>query len=133
MSSIAAGESAAQHPRPRGGHSFRLGVEQDGTTLYLRLAGVFDWACVGRVEAELERTAERPTRRIVFDLQGLNFLDIAGVRTLLRANERARTAHFDVIVVRPTGLVNRIFTLTSAGEELTMVDRVPAGDRADYL
>lgn len=105
-------------------------MRQDGATLYLRLTGVFDWTCVGRVEDALDRLSETPARRVVFDLKGLTFLDVAGLRTLLRANERARTEPFDVIVVRPTGLVNRIFTLTRVGEELTLVESAPGTNGA---
>ena len=130
MSTFAAGNSEAPSPQPPGGHTFRLGVQQDDSTLYLRLTGDFDWECVGRVEGALERVAETPAERVVFDLQGLSFLDIAGLRTLLRANERARTEPFDVIVVRPAGLVNRIFTLTRAGDELTMVEQAPGTNGA---
>ncbi len=128
MSSFAAGESVSPRPLARGGHPFRLGVRRDGTTLDLRLTGMFDWRCVGRVEAALERFAGEQTRRVVFDLRALGSLDMAGLRTLLRANERARTERFEVIVVRPTGSVNRIFTLTRAGEELTFVDSAPEGN-----
>lgn len=112
-------------PHPWSDHAFGLGVERKGTTLYLRLSGEFDRACIARVEAALERISERLTRRVVFDLQGLSFLDVAGLRTILRANDRTRTEQFDVIVVRPKGFLNRIFTLTRAGERLTMVDPTP--------
>jgi len=105
--------------------AFGLGVEREGTTLYLRLSGEFDRACIARVEAALERISERLTRRVVFDLQGLSFLDVAGLRTILRANDRTRTEQFDVVVVRPRGFLNRVFTLTRAGERLTMVDPIP--------
>ena len=127
MSSFAAGESASPRRRPLRGYPFRLGVRQAGTTLILRLTGAFDWRCVGRVEAALEEVSGAPTRQVIFDLQALGSLDMAGLRTLLRANERARTERFEVIVVRPTGSVNRIFTLTRAGEELTFVDNLPEG------
>ncbi len=116
-------------PRPWRGHASGLGVEREGTTLYLRLSGEFDRACIARVEAALERISERLTRRVVFDLQGLSFLDVAGLRTILRANDRTRTEQFDVIVVRPRGFLNRIFTLTRAGERLTMVDPAPPSGR----
>ena len=106
-----------------------IGVEQHAETFLLRLTGEFDWACVGRVEAALERVSEA-TRHVVFDLQGLTFLDSRGLRTILRANERARDERFDVVVVRPRGLASRLFTLTHAGEKLTMVDRVRRRARA---
>lgn len=130
MSSLAVGRPAPHPSGPRGDHSFRLGVEEEGSTLHLRLAGAFEWVCVGWVEAALGRVSEASVERVVFDLRGLSFLDIAGLRTLLRASERARADHFEMIVVRPSGLVNRIFTLTSAGEELTMVDCLPGENGA---
>ena len=91
--------------------------------MYLRLMGEFDLAAVGRVENALDRVFQAPTtRRIVFDLRRLLFMDAAGLRTILRANERARAGAFELVVVRPRGTANRVFTLTRAGLELSMVD-----------
>ena len=101
-----------------------LSVEQDGATLTLRLTGGFDRAGVRRVEAALERAAAH-VRRVVIDLRGVSFLDLAGLKTILRAQERSCSEQFDVVVVRPRGLINRIFTLTRAGERLTLVDQPP--------
>jgi len=50
--------------------------------------------------------------------------------TILRANEWARTEPFEVVVVRPRGLVSRLFTLTRAGEQLTILDHIPSISRA---
>jgi anti-anti-sigma factor len=102
---------------------FHLTVEESGATSHLRLMGEFDRAAVGRVENALDRVFQAPTtRRVVFDLRRLIFLDAAGLRTILRANERARAGAFELVVARPRGTANRIFTLTRAGQELSMVD-----------
>jgi anti-anti-sigma factor len=102
---------------------FHLTVEESGATSHLRLMGEFDRAAVGRVENALDRVFQAPTtRRVVFDLRRLIFLDAAGLRTILRANERARARAFELVVARPRGTANRIFTLTRAGQELSMVD-----------
>ena len=106
-----------------------LGVEQDGTTLYLRLTGEFDHASVRRVDAAFERAAAH-VRRVVFDLRGVSFLDLAGLKTILRAQERSCSEQFDVVVVKPRGLISRIFTLTRAGERLTLVDQPPQPGRS---
>ncbi len=100
---------------------FAIGVEQDGATLRLRLTGEFAWPRVGHVEAALERVSEGDIRCVVFDLRELEFIDSAGLRTILRANERAGHEPFDVVVVRPLGLANRVFTLTRASRELKLV------------
>ena len=103
-----------------------LAVKEWDTTLLLRLAGDFDVAGVGPVERALDRMSRAPQpRRVVFDLRGLTFLDLAGLRTILRADARGRAESFEVVVVRPRGRANRVFTLTRAGEELSMV-RDPA-------
>ena len=61
-------------------------------------------------------------RRVVFDLRGLVFLDLAGLRTILRTDAQGRAEAFQVMVVRPPGTANRVFTLTPAGERLSIID-----------
>jgi anti-sigma B factor antagonist len=105
---------------------FQLAVEEQGSTVFLRPLGEFDLAAVGRVENAIGRVFEgAATSRVVFDLRRLTFLDSSGLRTILRANERARAGAFDLVVVRPRGRANRVFTLTRVGEELRMVDDEP--------
>ena len=104
---------------------FRMTVENGADTVLLRLAGEFDLATIGGVEASLERALRQKTRHVVFDLRKVSFIDLAGLMTLIRLNERSRQAEFDVKVVAPSGLASRVFTLTRAGAELTMVERLP--------
>ena len=102
--------------------AFDLAVTEQGDTLYLRLTGDCSRACVGRVEAALKRVSAALTKRVVFDLRGLTFLDARGLKAILRTHERARSGLLEVVVVRPRGLASRVFTLTRVGERLTMVD-----------
>jgi anti-anti-sigma factor len=91
------------------------------------LVGKFDRAVVGRVERALEHVFRAPpTEQVVIDLRLLSFLDTAGLLTLFRAHDRARGCAFDLVVVRPRGIANRVFTLTRAGDALTMVDEPEA-------
>ena len=127
------GEASRQSPSPSlqaaGSRAFRLAVRELGSTVHLRLRGKFDLASVGRVESALERVSEAHTSQVVFDLSELSFLDSAGLHTILRTNERARSGAFDVVVVRPRGSANRVFTLTRAGERLKLVDEAfPASE-----
>ena len=92
-------------------NQFQLTVERDASTLLLRLGGEFDLSAIGRVEATLDRGLRALTRHVVFDLREVSFLDLAGLMTLIRANERSHHASFDVQVVAPTGLASRVFTL----------------------
>jgi anti-anti-sigma factor len=100
-----------------------LAVEESDSTLSLRLVGNFDRAGVGAVENALHRVRHAPPpRRIVFDLRGLAFLDLAGLRTILRTDARGRAQAFEVLLIRPRGTASRIFTLTRAGERLSIID-----------
>jgi anti-anti-sigma factor len=104
-----------------------LAVEESDRTLRLRLTGDFDGTGVGSVEHALDRLSEAPApRRVVFDLRGLAFLGLAGLRTILEADARGRAGAFDVVVVRPRGVASRIFTLTPAGQRLSIVDEPDA-------
>jgi anti-anti-sigma factor len=104
-----------------------LTVREFRSTLHLRLTGEFDISGVRAVENALHRLDEAPApTRVVFDLRHLTFLDIAGLRTSLGADAKGRAEEFEVVVVRPRGTVNRVFTLTRAGEQLSMVDDLEA-------
>lgn len=103
--------------------SFSLASERDGTTLSLKLAGDFDHTACGQVRDALEAARQGRLENVILDLSALTFLDLAGLRTILTMHRRAQAEAIAVTVVRPRGLANRVFTLTRAGEILTMVDR----------
>ena len=107
--------------RPDG--NFQLTVNESEARSHLSLVGEFDRAVVGRVERALDHVFRgRAPRRVVIDLRLLTFLDTAALLTLLRAHERARACAFELVVARPRGIASRVFTLTRAGEALSMVD-----------
>ena len=115
------------HP-PAHSSILQLSVAETEGALVLRLEGEFDLSGVGPVENALSRLSEGPApARVVLDLSELEFLDLSALRTILRANERGRAVGCEVVVVRPRGTANRVFTLTRAGEELRMIDRLDPG------
>ena len=101
---------------------FSLEAKRDGTTLCLKLAGEFDWAVTDHVEGALEHGCDISLKHVVFDLSALTFIDLSGLKVILEADEGAQAKGFDVKVVRPRSLANRIFTLTRAGKTLEMAD-----------
>jgi anti-anti-sigma factor len=104
-----------------------LSVREAEGILSVRLNGEFDLAGVGAVENVLDRMSRPPPLgRVVLDLSDLAFLDLAGLQTILRADARGRESGCEVVVVRPRGTANRVFTLTRVGETLTLIDRPPA-------
>ena len=113
---------------------FHLVVEKAAAISYVRVMGEFDLAAIGRVEVALDRVFAAPAPdRLVFDLRRLTFLDGAGLRTILRANERARAEAVPLMVVRPRGHANRVFTLTRAWQQLNMVDKPEVGPPAQAI
>ena len=103
---------------------FHVEVQRTGATLFLSLAGEFDWTVTDEVAAAVEEAGHIPVERVVFDLSGLTFIDITALKVILKAHERAPAHGYDLTVVRPRGLANRIFTLTRAAETLEIVDRI---------
>ena len=103
---------------------FSLNARQSGATLFLSLAGEFDWAATDRVEGALDDANGKPLDQVVFDLSDLTFIDITALKVILKTQERALASGFQMTVVRPRGLANRIFTLTRAAETLEMVDHI---------
>ena len=58
----------------------------------------------------------------MFDLSSVTFLDARALAAILHADQRGRRDGFDVVVVRPSALAGRVFTLTRAADELNVVD-----------
>lgn len=124
MSGLAQAESSGRFPRTR---PLALTVADSGSTRLLRIAGDLDLATAGRVTAALDRLDVHGTTLLVLDLQELDFLDLAGLRTILRADDYCKNHQIRLTVVRPSGFARRIFTLTRAHRELDLVDP-PAPD-----
>jgi anti-anti-sigma factor len=103
-------------------HPFSLRAHQEDGLVYIRIGGEFDRATVGRVQSVLATPRGELLRRVVFDLSNVTFMDVAGLITILRANQRGRGEGFDVVVVRPPPLAGRVFALSRARQHLTIVD-----------
>jgi anti-anti-sigma factor len=58
----------------------------------------------------------------VLDLRGLTFLDVVGLRELLRQNEQARHNRHNLAVVRGTDAIHRVLELTDVAGQLVLVD-----------
>ena len=98
-----------------------LELERLGTTVVLRLQGDLDLATFGLLEAALEKVDCNVVSVLVIDLHKIEFLDLTGLRSILRANAHCRGQETSVTVVRPLGLARRVFTLTKAHRELDLV------------
>jgi anti-anti-sigma factor len=105
----------------RGG-PLALTIEHYDSTMFVRVGGDLDLATVGQVTTALDELEIETDTLLVVDLQELGFLDLAGLRTILRASEHCKRHKIRFAVIRPRGLASRIFTLTSVHRELDLVD-----------
>jgi anti-anti-sigma factor len=96
-------------------------------TASVALRGELDLASVGTVADALVglTTSADAVRHIVLDLRGLSFIDVPGLRELIRQNDFARANGQDLTVVRGTRTVNRALELSRVGEHLVLVDDDP--------
>jgi anti-anti-sigma factor len=88
------------------------------------LRGELDLLTVSKVAEVLDGIELTPdgVRHLVLDLRGLTFMDMPGLRELIKQNEYARTNHHNLAVVRGTDAINRLLQLTGAEEHLDLVD-----------
>ena len=119
MSEVAAARTVS---RPAQSGRLSLTIEDSASTFVLRIAGDLDLAGIGQVLAALDGLDVAHASQLVFDLREVAFLDIAGLKTILRANDYCKDHDIAVTVIKPRGLASRVFTLTRAHLELQLVD-----------
>ncbi|MDQ3588301.1 MAG: STAS domain-containing protein [Actinomycetota bacterium] len=105
-----------------------LVIEESGSSLLLRMAGGLDLATIGSLMAAVDGLDVERTTRLVLDLQEVDFLDAAGLHTLVRANAYCKDHDVQVTVIKPRGLARRVFTLTRVHRALDLVDSPAAAD-----
>ena len=92
---------------------FRVTIRPADPTV-LVLSGELDLASYPRLEHAIDRVLEStPTSElVVLDLSGLEFMDIAGLRSVLRSDQRLRGVGKRFVVASPAPGVRRLLALT---------------------
>ena len=98
----------------------KLRFERRNSTCILKLRGALDLSTSQGLRVELERLEEADCERIVLDLRQLVFMDVAGLRVITSVASQSRQA--SVSLVRGPAIVQRVFELTGADEEVTFLD-----------
>ena len=93
-------------------------------TALVALRGELDLVTVSKVAQVLDGLEPQAAgvRHIVLDLRGLTFMDLIGLRELLRQNEYARANRHNLAVVRGTAAIHRVLQLTGVEAQLVLVD-----------
>lgn len=94
----------------------RVDVSQDGVIVTIAVRGELDLTSAPCLTECLLKVAKTHPERVVLDLDGLVFLDVAGARALDQAY-RVLDAGCPVILRRPRPSARKMFELTGLMEE----------------
>jgi anti-anti-sigma factor len=95
--------------------------QREGQTRVV-LAGELDIASAPQFEEGLAAVEGDTPGVLVLDLRGVEFIDSTGLRAVIAADERARSAGRRFVIVRGTAAVERVFSVTQLDQRLEIVD-----------
>jgi len=87
-------------------------VDERGGTPVVHVQGELDLSTCEELEAAIQRAEESAPATLVLDLSQESFLDSTGVRTLLRADSRARDDGRRLLLIGPPEPAARVFRVT---------------------
>jgi anti-anti-sigma factor len=101
--------------------SFLCTFARSTSAVWVRVEGELDIATSPELDRVLQE-AEVDSVLLVLDLRGLAFMDVSAVRVILAAAGRVRRGAGRLVIARAPAHVDRMFTLTGACEQLSIVD-----------
>jgi anti-anti-sigma factor len=78
------------------------------------LEGRLDNQTVAELDKELDSVLSTPMKALVFDLEGLEYISSAGIRSLFRAQKDMKTRSGQALVVNPQPAVKKVFDIVKA-------------------
>jgi anti-sigma B factor antagonist len=97
-----------------------LGISKRGSTTVVVVAGELDIASAPMLTDAIERAREADAEDLVVDLRDLEFMDVSGLRVLIRAHQHAEEAGGRLRLANVRQSVRRLLTLTGANEILSI-------------
>jgi anti-anti-sigma factor len=100
--------------------ALRISADADGATAVLRLAGELDLATADVLRERVREVVghDSQVRRLVFDLAGLEFMDVTGLGALLEARRKVTAVGGSVALQRPRPMVMRMLNLLELEDAL---------------
>ncbi len=92
-----------------------------GGGVTLSLSGELDLSTTERLERAVETNVDGKPELLVLDLRELDFLDSAGLKIMLRLQQKVTGNGGRLVLVKGPRRVHRVFELTGAEEELSFV------------
>lgn len=113
----------------------RMAVEERADWTVLRLAGDLDYTTLAAVREKRDRLLSEGRPYIALDLSALEFCDSVGFAFFAETWKRARTAGGQMVLLRPSGHVQRMMTVMGMDRFVADFDalsgRPRPGDGAD--
>lgn len=90
--------------------------------MVLELVGELDVVSAPSLERHLDEVLAEPHARIMIDLNGLEFVDSAGVSVLIKAKQEAESSGRTLVLRRPTEQLHRVFAIVGLADWLASED-----------
>jgi anti-anti-sigma factor len=102
--------------------TFEIQTESLGRTFVVRLTGEFDLSGLRDFQRALADVRAPEVTRVAVDLSGLAFMGASGLRALLAVEARSARDGFELLVVRGSPQVQRVFEMTGVDRRLVFVE-----------
>lgn len=102
--------------------SVREAQSDDPDVVRVEIVGELDFSNAPALRRSLRALERRRPRVLVLDLSGLQFMDVAGVRTMLDAARRAGRDGRRVVVANPIPVIAHLLELTVIDRSLDVVE-----------
>jgi len=89
-------------------------VDSRAFTKTISLEGRLDNQTVVELDKELDRVLEAPMKVLVFDLEGLEYISSAGIRSIFKAQKAMKTRSGQTLIVNPQPAVKKVFDIVKA-------------------
>jgi anti-sigma B factor antagonist len=99
----------------------RIVVRHEQDRIVLGLHGELDLASVPLLESEIQSAEMNTTRMVVLDLEDLQFMDSAGLRTILSAHECSQERGQKFALTRGPQQIQRLLAITGVSEHLRII------------
>jgi anti-sigma B factor antagonist len=99
-----------------------LGISRRGGTTVVAVGGELDIASAPMLKDAIDRARQDDADDLVVDLRDLEFMDVSGLRVLMRAQQRADETGGRLRLANVRDSVRRLLALTGASEILSIED-----------
>jgi anti-anti-sigma factor len=113
------------------GSNFRVTIRLERTAIVMVLGGELDLAAFPQLEHAIDRALESDPEVMVLDLEALEFMDIAGLRSVIRSEQRLRGLGKRLVIAAPGAGVRRLLALTHQEDALRLAASTAEALRPD--